>query len=234
VVTLAGGPGRPDPFHNDDGSAQPDVTAALRAYAAGLSSERAVLTAVSRSRLLVPVVAVPAEDAGPGAGGAEKVSEMALPNLVGRDGRLAIPAFTCVDSLAMWRQDARPAPAAACEVWRAAAEAQSAVVIDIAGPVPLTVDGARLAALAGGEEAPWPHQDRDVLTAVRAATAGQAGIFGVALIPGDDTAGEDLVVELQVAPGPAVARLTRQAGARVAAALSERLRRGITVRAVIG
>ncbi len=210
------------------------MSAALQAYAAGACSERAVLRVVSRSRLLVPVVAVLAEGAEPGAGGAEKASEMAVPNLVGRDGRLAIPAFTCVDSLARWRPEARPTPAAAREVWRAAAESQCAVVIDIAGPVPLTVDGARLAALADGREAPWPHQDQDVLTAVRQATAGQDGIYGAALLPGDDAAGEDLVVELAVTPGPAAAGLARLAGARLAAALGERLRRGITVRAVIG
>ncbi|MBO0789223.1 MAG: SseB family protein, partial [Actinobacteria bacterium] len=58
----------------DDGSADPGVAAALAAYAAGEGSEHAALTALARSRLLVPIVAVvsggaPATARGPGHGG---------------------------------------------------------------------------------------------------------------------------------------------------------------------
>ena len=48
----------------DTGGADPAVTAALAAYAAGAATEHAVLTAVAASRLLVPVVAVLAEASG--------------------------------------------------------------------------------------------------------------------------------------------------------------------------
>ncbi len=52
-------------FSADDGAADPVVAAALTAYAAGQCSEYSALTALARSRLLVPVVAVltEAEDA---------------------------------------------------------------------------------------------------------------------------------------------------------------------------
>ena len=88
------------------------------------------------------------------ADGADSGAEMSLPTLIGRDGRRAIPAFTCMEALAMWRQQARPVPAVAAQVWRAAAEDACAVVVDIAGPVPLAIDGARLAALADGRPVP--------------------------------------------------------------------------------
>jgi hypothetical protein len=39
-------------------------------------------------------------------------------------------------------------------------------VIDIAGPVPLIVEGARLAALAAGQPPPPAHEDPDVRAAV--------------------------------------------------------------------
>ena len=59
-------------FSADDGAADPVVAAALTAYAAGQCSEYSVLTALARSRLLVPVVAVlteaeeaPADDPAP-------------------------------------------------------------------------------------------------------------------------------------------------------------------------
>ena len=139
-------------FPGDDGSAGPRVTAALTAYAAGRGSEHMVLAALDSARLIVPVVALATaeEVAAPGGPRREKSSEMAIPTVVGNDGRAALPAFTSAASLARWRPGARPVPVPAGEVWRSGAAEASAVVIDIAGPVPFAVDGARLAALAQG------------------------------------------------------------------------------------
>ena len=61
-------------FPGDDGAADPAVRAALAAYAAGQGSEHAALTALARSRLLVPVVAVLGEA---DEDGSEKSTEMA-------------------------------------------------------------------------------------------------------------------------------------------------------------
>jgi len=224
------------------------VAAALAAFGSGLGSERAALSALASSRLLVPVVAAISEpeapgcaedhpDAGPGrAGGGDRGSEMSLPTLIGRDGRPAIPVFTCADALARWDAQARPVPALAGLVWRAAVDGSCAVVVDIAGPVPLAIDGARLAALAGGGPVPPPYQDPDVLAAVRAAAAAQAAITGLRVTGGDcdpaaDGAG-DLQIELTLA-----ARGTRAAGDEAARLLGRtlmeqlggRLRRGITI-----
>src|SRR6516165_8101447 len=134
-------------FRDDRGAADPRVAAALAAYQAGRGSEQAALTALAATRLLVPVVAVLADGA---AAEGDKNSEMVLPTLIGRDGRPAILAFTGLDALARWRPDARPMPAEADRVWRAAVADGCAVVIDVAGPVPLAVEGARLAALPAG------------------------------------------------------------------------------------
>jgi hypothetical protein len=243
VSVLAGGESR---FGDDDGSAEPLTAAALAAFGTGTGSEHAVLTSLARSRLLVPVVAVasdgPGESAGPGrladraaeVGGeeprGEKHSEMSLPTLVGRDGRRAVPAFTCLDALSRWRPGARPVPTAADDVWRAAVADSCAVVVDIAGPVPLAVDGARLAALASGEPVPLPHQDPDVLAAVRAAAGAQAAITGLSLAPGPT--GTDLEVKVSLAPGCAPAdasEMLSQLGAAVMTQLGERLRRGVAL-----
>ena len=199
-------------FHGDDGAADPAVLAALAAYAAGQGSEHAALNALAGSRLLVPVVAVLTEEAsgdaeaaegteaaegseteaagdGPGTGlRREKSTEMALPTLIGRDGRAAVLAFTSLDALTRWRPDARPVAVPAARAWRAGAEEASAVVIDVAGPVPVTVDGARLAALAAGP-APLPHQDPDVLAALHAALGGEPLIVQASLTTPDQQAG---------------------------------------------
>jgi type III secretion system (T3SS) SseB-like protein len=162
----------------------------------------------------------------------EKVSEMALPTLIGHDGRPAVLAFTGLAALLAWRPDARPVPVPAGPVWRAAAGIADAVVIDVAGPVPLAVDGARLAALAAGRPVPPPEEDPDVLAAVAAAVAGEPAIAGFGLRAGDD--GTDLTVELALAAGhqPGGARAQEAAGraaSRIMAAAGDRLRRGIAV-----
>ena len=169
-------------FPGDDGAADPLVLAALTAYASGQGSEHAALTALSRSRLLVPVVAVLAESDDQGA---EKSTEMALPTLVAQDGSRAVLAFTCLDALKRWRNDARPVPVPAASAWVAGTQEASAVVIDVAGPVPLAVDGARLAALAEGRPVPLPHQDPEVLAALHAALAREPLIVAAAVTTPD-------------------------------------------------
>jgi hypothetical protein len=228
-------------FRGDRGAAEPRVTGALAAYQAGQGSEHAALTALAASRLLVPVVAVLAEGAAAdGAAAADgraargdKDSEMMLPTLIGQDGRSAVLAFTGVDTLARWRPNARPVPAEADRVWRAAVADGCAVVIDVAGPVPLAIEGARLAALAAGQPVPPPHQDPDVRAEVQAAVAAEPAIAGFTLAPArDHPQGPDLSVTLYLAKneparekGPAVNRAATTIGAR----LGTRLRRGIEV-----
>jgi hypothetical protein len=215
-------------FRGDRGTADPELTAVLAAYQSGQASEQAALAALAAARLLVPVIAVLADGA-TASGQGDKDSEMMLPTLIGRDGRAAVLAFTGMDALARWRPDARPVPAEADRVWRAAVSDGCAVVIDVAGPVPIAVDGARLAALAAGQPAPSAHEDPDVRTAVQAAVSAERALAGFSLAPGRPD-GPDLAVVLRLAKnapdsGPAVNR----AAAGIAARLATRLRRGIEV-----
>ena len=199
----------------DTGDAEPAVQAALAAYADGTGSEHAALTALAAARLLVPVVAVLAEA---GEGGAEKETEMALPTLIGNDGRKAVIAFTGTEALRRWRRTPAPSrcPAAACGL-PARAEADAAV-IDVAGPVPLVVEGARLAALANGAPPPLPHEDPDIRAEIEAVTS------DFTLEPGGRDA--DLTVTLATRD-MAEARERRRA---IAMRLAPRLRRGIEIR----
>jgi hypothetical protein len=217
-------------FRHDHGGADPRVTEALAAYQAGKDSEQAALTALAGARLLVPVVAVLADGS---AAEGDKNSEMVLPTLIGNDGRPAVLAFTGVESLARWRRDARPVPAEAARVWRAAVTDGCAVVIDVAGPVPFAVEGARLAALAAGQPVPPAYEDPDVRAEVETAVAAEPLITGFGLAAGtEEGAGAaDLAVRLHLAPDdgqpagwqPAVNR----AASRIAGRLAGRLRRGV-------
>jgi type III secretion system (T3SS) SseB-like protein len=247
----------------DDGTADPHLVAVLARYAAGQESEPAMLTALAGARLLVPLVERPA-DAGPSPGGAapgetgdaagetgdescdhetagcdhRMAREMAFPALIGRDGRPALLAFTSLPALVNWRPEARPVPTPAGQVWGSATGSQCAVVIDVAGPVPVAVDGARLAALAAGEPPPEPHADPDIRAGVAAALAATPArpdvpvIAGANLAPGRD--GTDLAVRLLVQPTAAteatgflVQEAVQQAAEAIAARLAGRLRRGI-------
>ena len=210
-------------FRGDRGAADPLVAAALAAYQAGQGSEQAALAALAGARLLVPVVATLAAGSGPAGG--DKDAEMALPKLIGRDGRPALPAFTSLDALARWRKDARPVPSEADRVWHAAVAEGCAVVIDVAGPVPLAVEGARLAALAAGRPAPPAHEDPDIRAEVEAALAGEPGVTGFVLAPGRQD-GTDLAVTLSLAAGDWEPVLNRAANT-IAARLAGRLRRGV-------
>src|SRR5690349_9566771 len=157
---------------------------------------------------------------------------MALPTVIGTVGRAARPAFTSATTLARWRAEARPVPVPAAKVWQSGATDASAVVIDIAGPVPFVVDGARLAALAQGGPPPRPHEDPDVAALVQAALAAEPTVAAYRLLPGED--GTDLTLCLVPVPGcdPADAAFTgaaQRASQRVLAGAGPRLRRGIQV-----
>jgi hypothetical protein len=206
----------------DRGAADPRVAAALASYHGGELTEHDALAVLAGSRLLVPVVAMLAE-AGPD--GAEKETDMALPTLIGNDGRRAVIAFTGVQAMAKWRPDARPVPVPARKVCEAAIAEADAVVVDLAGPVQVEISGARLAALAAGRDTPPAHEDPDVRAAVAAAVAGVPGIAGFTLGPGD---GADLVVTLEQR-GTGTEDATRAAG-HITGRLWPRLRK-IEIRA---
>ncbi len=278
VLGISGG----DPsFRDDDGSAHPDVADALSRFALGKGSEREVLTALAGCRLLVPVVAVLADDddaadrtgqtdktdktdksgkgstralgesAGLGesavldesrtisepalrpATRSEKATDVAMPTLIGLDGRRALPAFTSLESLKRWRADVRPVPAAALAVWQAGCAEASAVVVDVAGPVPLAVEGVRLAALARGEPPPLPADDPDVHEVVADALAARLDVASFELEPADD---HDLAIVLTLTAQAASRGAARQAAAlgaeivnAVMTRLGARLRRGVAV-----
>jgi len=204
----------------DTGGADPEVTQALASWQHGTGSEHDALRALAATRFLVPVVAIlTAQDEQTKA---EKESEMALPTLIGKDGRAAIIAFTGVETMKRWRPDARPVVTPAARVWHAAVAEGQAVVIDVAGPSPFVIEGARLASLAHGEQPPFPHEDPDVRSVIEVAVAAEPAITGYVLAPG----GGDLAVTLRLAE-PAATEPVRRVAQAIALALAPRLRRGV-------
>jgi len=149
----------PDPgFAGDAGQAPPELVAALAAYASDPArGSHPALSVLQHSRLLVPVVAMLGEDGPePDRGGShqpprEKSADMATVLMRGRDGRMALLAFTGLESMRRWQADARPVPVAAADAARAAVhDDAAAIVVDVAGPVMFVVEEDDLRSLAEG------------------------------------------------------------------------------------
>jgi hypothetical protein len=223
----------PEPqFPGDDGSADPRVREALAGYADGRLGEHAVLRELADTRLLIPVVAVltEEEDVAPGEPRREKSSEMALPTLVGADGRRGVLGFTGLDSLKAWRPDARPVAVHARQACRAALDENAqALVVDVAGPVPFAVDGVRLHLLAEGRPVPPPHEDPDVLAAVEAAFGPEEAVSGVRVRRGGNA---ELAISFAVRPGHDERDAVRRVSDRLAEMLRGRIVGGVELTVV--
>jgi hypothetical protein len=219
-------------FPDDDGTAAADLEAALRAYAEGTGGEHAVLAALGGARLLVPVVAVLTEEETVDGLRREKESEMALPTLVGQDGRRGVLAFTSTGALARWRPDARPVAVRLRQACQAALdEPADAVVVDVAGPVPYSIEGARLRVFAEGGAISGPHEDPDVLVAVHTAAGGLPGVTGVQVAPGTRAA---LAIRLRLAGGADAQPALNAAAARLSEHLDGLVTGGVELALVAG
>ncbi|MEU5514443.1 SseB family protein [Streptomyces griseoaurantiacus] len=239
----------PDPgFSDDDGSADPALSAALAAWAEDRSAHAPVLEALKGARLLVPVVAVLGEveeveeveedDEGgreassEGGGGRrvgglrrEKTSDMAVPTLKA-GGRTALPAFTSTAALARWDPAARPVAVPLHQALQAAAhEKADTLVLDLSGPVPYELTGPALRALAEGRTTVDPLADPAVREAVRTAVAAEPAVLGAYLGPGR----ADGTLALVLAPQGDPAQAARAVAGRLAAdeTLRARLVRGL-------
>ena len=102
--------------------------------------------------MLVPVVALLGEVEYDENGLAhDKTSDMAACLLTGRDGRLALLAFTSLETLHSWNPEARPVPVSTQMAAQSALQDDAAaLVVDLAGPHTFVIEGDDLDAVARG------------------------------------------------------------------------------------
>lgn len=201
-------------FSDDDGSADPRLSAALAAWAEDRTAVGPVLAALKGARLLVPVVAVLGEvEEGENGLRREKTSDMAVPTLKA-GGRTALPAFTSTDTLARWDPEARPVAVPLHQALQAAAhEKADTVVLDLAGPVAFELTGPALLALAEGRTTTDPLADPAVIAAVRAAVAAEPEVLRAHLGPGQADGTLALVLDPAAAPAGAARAVARRLAA---------------------
>lgn len=206
-------------WSGDDGSAPAAYTRALAAFRTGDAPVEHVVAALRGVRLLVPLLAEPAETApaggrpvdGPTAhgrhdpsrrtapGGRGHGAELALVTVRGPDGRAVLPAFSSAEAMRAWNPAARPVPAPARQVaLGAAGDGTELVIVDAASPGRFGLRRGALEALA--RDLPWtaPFHDTEVARAIRRAVADEPDVTDARTAAGDPAATLD-GAELRVA-----------------------------------
>lgn len=175
------------PFAGDDGSADPQLVAALAGHECGELAAVAVVEAMRGKRLLVPILA---HEKGTHAGAATVVGVTAP------DGRVAMPVFTCVAELAAWHPGARPLPVVTEQVALAAIdEGWQVLVVDPASRAFFVPRPAVAALMTGREWRPAVVDGRvaeSVQRVLQVALADVPGITTVLVAPG--TSSEVMVI----------------------------------------
>ena len=208
----------PNPHKADDGSADPELWAALTAFRDGSADQVAVVDAYRRARLLIPLVAekgalrpvgdlVEPQEPEIGAGGlvVDKTQELSIVTVAAPDGRRVLPVFTSVTTMAQWDAGARPVPADGVRTaLAAAADDTDLIVIDPGSPTEFILR--RPAVWAIGQQQPWEPSftSPDVFTGLQESVAGELAVLDFSVAPGDPGArlrGAELVVRLQLLTG---------------------------------
>ncbi|MHA7134894.1 SseB family protein [Oerskovia turbata] len=191
-------------FADDDGSADPALVRVLADHAAGTAPLVDVVAQLSRTRLLIPVLAE-LEKSGVGEHG-QKVDKEASAGVVALeapDGRRALPVFSSVASMAAWRPDARQVPVDAPRAaLSAVSEDWSLLVLDPAGPVTVLVPRPAVWALAQGKDWAPAVVDGAVAPDVAAAITGAiTGIEHVAAVRAETGRSAEIAVVLAIDSG---------------------------------
>lgn len=193
-------------FADDDGTAPPELLAAIDRFRERNADESAVVDAVRSARLLIPLVAKLGE-AGLNVAGVtvDKSAELSIVTVAGPDGRNVLPVFSSVDAMQRWNPKARPVPADGVRVALAAAdEGTDLVVLDPTSTTEFVIRRPALWAVA--QSLPWipSHADPQIADEFESSAAGEADVVAMRLGSGDPDAmlrGPELVVQLSLRPG---------------------------------
>jgi hypothetical protein len=200
-------------FAGDDGTAPPELSAALQQFRAGSADETAVVDAVRTSRLLIPLMAKLGESGVNDRGvTVDKSAELSIVTVAGPDGRNVLPVFSSVDAMSRWNAQARPVPADGVRVALAAAdEGTDLVVLDPTSETEFVIRRPALWAIAQSLAWDPSHADPQVVAEFQASAANEPDVVTVALAAGDPDAtlrGPELVVQLALRPGLGQAALS--------------------------
>lgn len=205
-VPWAGRSFEPNPHAGDDGTADPDLLAAIQSFRTGESDAVAVVDAYRSARLLIPLIAEKGDEGvGPTGLVVDKTQELSIVTVAAPDGRRVLPVFTSVDTMKRWDAAARPVPATAVRTALAAAgDDTDLIVIDPGSDTEFVIR--RPAVWAIGQGLPWEPSPRspEVFTALQQSVAHELAVVDLSVADGDPESrlrGPELIVVLHLMAG---------------------------------
>jgi len=201
-------------FDGDVGSADPDL---LAAFEDPLRDETVLMRAVADARLLVPIVATPADVGIPML---ERNTDMAVLTLTLSDGQRGFPVFSSLAALSAWDAQARPSPVTSSRAAQAAvSERCDVMVLDCGSGHVRVLRPSMVWALAQQREWLPAHTDPFVAQALVRATADEDDVLDC-VGEADPAGAGNLRVVLSLRPGldaAAVQALATRIGEQIAA-----------------
>jgi hypothetical protein len=203
-------------FDDDRGEGDPRLLAAV--LAPGREAE--LVAAVAAARLLVPVVAAPAEVDTSGELAVEKSTDMAAVTLTSPDGQRALPVFSSMAALTRWDPAARPVPVTSARAAQAAvSERCDVMLLDLGAEHAQVLRPSMVWALA--QERAWlpAHEDPFVAQALTRAVQEEPAVVACTGEAGEPAGAGVLRVVLTLRAGLAadeVQALATRIGERIA------------------
>lgn len=192
-------------FAEDDGTARPELIAAIKKFHESLDPAE-VFTEFAKSRILIPLVAQLGEsEIGAHGKTMDKSAELSIVSVQTPDDQVGLPVFSSVEAMKLWNESARPVPNDAVRVALAAAsEGSTRIILDPGSSTEFAFRRAAIAALAQSQ--PWqaPYLDETVVAAYQFGVRGEVEVLKIEVATADPysrLAGAEVRVLLEVRAG---------------------------------
>lgn len=195
-----------NPHSSDDGTADPELLAALLRFRAGQGSQAEVIDAFRSARVLIPLVAEKGEEGvAPSGLAVDKTQELSIVTVAAPDGRTVQPVFSSVTAMQKWDATARPIPVEAVRAALAASSEQTdLIVLDPTSETEFVIRRPAVWAIAQGQRWEPSFLSPEVFTALQESVSRELAVIDVAVESGDPDArlsGPELVVILELVDG---------------------------------
>lgn len=190
----------------DDGSADPQLLAALTAFHEGGGDAVNVVDAYRSARLLIPLIADKGEQ-GVGAHGlaVDKTQELSIVTVAAPDGRRVLPVFTSVATMSRWDAAARPVPADGVRTAVAAsADDTDLIVVDPGSDTEFVIRRPAVWAIAQGIGWKPSFASPEVFAGLQESVSAELAVIDLGVESGDPTGrlrGPELIVRLELMHG---------------------------------
>ena len=194
-----------NPFADDDGSAKPELIAAIREFHSSGDATN-VFIEFSKSRLLIPLIAELGES-GEGAHGqtVDKSADLSIVTVETPDKQTGLPVFSSVETMQAWNKVARPVPSDAIRAaLSAASDGTTRIVLDPGSETEFAFRRSAIAALAQQKSWTPPQLDEQVKAAFKIGVENEETIQEIlisSLDPMSRLAGPEIKIELKIRVG---------------------------------